>query len=236
MKTIAKTLTRWRTLLLLICSIVLAWMIWALLPTQEPSYHGHSLSQWAACVTTDDSADSDRFSATENEVREALVLLGTNNLPLLVRWIDWEHALGSRAVGAVFKVSPYWLLQSGIFDFMVTERRDLALSLRAMEVFRVLGPRAAPVVPRLTQLVMKRDPASGRGVLRALEHIGEPATPAIVSLVGSSKCPCRIDAVGLLWAHTNSLAVRAVLISAKSDPYLDVRRAAIHALNGEPSL
>jgi HEAT repeat protein len=186
-------------------------------------------------VTTDDSADSDRFSATENEVREALVLLGTNNLPLLVRWIDWEHTLKTRAVRAVFNVSPNWLLQSGIFDFMVTERRDLALSLRAMEVFRVLGPRAAPAIPRLTQLVMKRDPASGRSVLRAMEHIGEPSTPAIVSLASSSKCPCRIDAVGLLWAHTNSPAVRIVLISAKSDPDLDVRRAAIHALNGEPS-
>jgi hypothetical protein len=229
----AKILRRWRCLLLLIGSTLLVWLTWALVPTRGASYHGHSLSQWAACVTADDFADSDRFSATDDEVREALVLLGTNNLPLLVRWIDWEHTLKTRAVRAVFNVSPYWLLQSGIFDFMVTERRDLALSLRAMEVFRVLGPRAAPAIPKLLHLVMKRDPASGRSALRVLKLIGEPATPALFTLAGCSNNPCRIDAVILLWAHTNSPAARAVLIAAQRDPDIEVRRAAIHALNGE---
>jgi hypothetical protein len=184
-------------------------------------------------VSADDFADADRFSATHNEVHEALVVLGTNNLSLLVHWLDWQHTSKSRAVRALFDVSPHWLLQTGIFDFLVTERRDLALELRGMEVLRVLGPRAAPAIPRLTQLIMKRDPASARGLLRALEYTGEPSTHALVALAGSSKCPCRVDALGLLWAHTNSPAVRTVLISAKTDPDLDVRRAAIRALNGE---
>jgi hypothetical protein len=232
---IVKTLRRWRVLLLLICSAVTAWVIWAFLPGREPSYHGHSLSQWAACVSTNDFPDADRFSTTQDEVREALTLLGTNNLSLLVRWIDWEHTLKTRAKRALWDVSPSWLVQIGILDSLVTEMRDYDLSLRAVEVFRVLGLRAAPAIPRLTGLVMRRDAASGRSALRALELIGEPSTPAIVFLAGCSKCPCRVDALGLLWAHTNSPAVRTVLINAKSDPNSYVRGAAIHAFNGEPS-
>jgi hypothetical protein len=228
-----RILTRWRFLLLLICCTLLVWMNWALVPTREPRYHGHSLSQWAACVNADHFADSDRFPARDDEVREVLVLLGTNNLSLLVRWIDSEHTLKRRAVRALFQVSPHWLLQTGIFDFLVTERWDLALSQRAMEVFRVLGPRAAPAIPKLVQLVMKRDPPSGRGALRVLRLIGEPATPAILSLAGCSNTPCRIAALSLLWAHTNAPAARIVLTSAKRDPDIEVRRAAIHALNGE---
>jgi hypothetical protein len=203
-------------------------MVWALLPSREPSYHGHSFSQWAACVSADPE-DPDRFPATNDEVQEALVRLGTNNLSLLVRWIDY-YTVQHRIAGRLFEISPHWLLQTGVFDSLVTERRDLALSLRAVGVFRVLGPRAAPAIPKLTRAVMKHPESRA---LEALQLVGEPATPAIISVAGCSNSPCRIVALGLLWAHTNSPAARAVLLSAKSDPDIDVRRAAIHALNGE---
>ena len=232
MTAIRKILTWGSFLLLLVCSTLLFWMIWTLVPAREPSYNGHSFSQWAACVS-DDPTDPDRFSATDDEVRKALVLLSTNNLPLLVRWIDYDSNLKNRMVWRLFRISPHGLLQTGIFDFMVTERRDVALERRAEQVFRVLGPRAAPAIPKLTQVVMKRDPAAGRCALRALKHLGEESAPALISLAVCAKNPCRIDALGLLWAHTNFPAVRAVLISAKRDPDLDVRRAAIRALNGE---
>jgi hypothetical protein len=123
--------------------------------------------------------------------------------------------------------------QTGIFDFLLTERRGLSLSLRAVEVFRVLGPRAAPAIPKLTEVVMKREALFGRSALDALQDIGEQSTPAIISVAGSSNSPCRIIALSLLGTHTNSPAARAVLISAQRDPDLDIRRVAIAALKGE---
>src|SRR5260370_39865607 len=70
--------------------VALSAALWALRSRFDPSYKGHTLTQWTACAVPDEDEGGAPFVATEKEVREALFVLGINHLKLLVRWISYD--------------------------------------------------------------------------------------------------------------------------------------------------
>ncbi|PYJ92293.1 MAG: hypothetical protein DME23_27640, partial [Verrucomicrobia bacterium] len=72
-------LKRWKWIILIMCGVFALAMAWSIHPLREPVYHGCSMSEW---VARSRSADGSSFEPSE-EVREALVVIGTNNLRLL---------------------------------------------------------------------------------------------------------------------------------------------------------
>jgi hypothetical protein len=133
---------RRRILLFVLCSvaaITLAIFIWP--REREPEYNGAPLSKWL-----------ERYNVGQNvEAAKAIQHIGTNALPFLLRWIQyeppgWRYALDhlhTRLPSSVQKTrAVHWL-----FDDKAEERAD-----RAVSGFEVLGPEAAPAWPDLVHL------------------------------------------------------------------------------------
>ena len=78
------------------------------------------MSEW---VARSRSADGSSFEPSE-EVREALVVIGTNNLRLLVRFISYDP--GKSPFIPLFRVLPRRVNLMSIFDFVTEdeERRN----------------------------------------------------------------------------------------------------------------
>ena len=67
----------------------------------------------------------------------------------------------------------------------------------------------------------------GYRALHALDYIGEPSLPAIISTARLTNSASRFLAIRSLWAHTNSAEVRTFLNEALTDPDHHVREDAV---------
>jgi hypothetical protein len=83
-----------RILLASVASIMLAYLVWP--REREPEYNGAALSTWLArCGSTNQSESLAAVAAIRH--------IGTNALPFLIRWIQyepgWKDSLGRKILG-----------------------------------------------------------------------------------------------------------------------------------------
>src|SRR6266498_4012788 len=78
---------RRRKLWFLLGCAIAAVLLLTLWHEREPRYNGRSLSQWAALLDPVDRDEVERAQQADVAIRQ----IGTNGLPLLLRWIQYQE-------------------------------------------------------------------------------------------------------------------------------------------------
>ena len=196
------TSKRRKWLFLIVGSVAFVALIALLTRESEPSYLGKSLSHWVALYANEEwgrkAADHQGVSAFE-----AIQHIGTNGLPCLIRWIQYE----------------------GPLDAEVKQAQNATLA------FVPLGRDARTVIPDLMQILINTTSSNTETrAAYALTCIGKQAIPAIVAQLANTNPVARARVVLLLGRVAGS---DATLIQLLKNRYEDrdeaVRIAATNA-------
>jgi hypothetical protein len=156
--------------------LLAAAVILVALRSSEPTYQGKKLSFWieenriqSMLISQNDELAPRRTA----EARAAILAIGTNGLPHLIAWMQYQPpSWGSR-----FMAWAPLRLQSKV-DFALLSQTRAARVEGALRAFEVLGTNAASAIPALARLVEDTQ-HMGRARLTALtlNRLGPEATP-----------------------------------------------------------
>ena len=205
----------------------------------EPSYQGRTLSEWLT-VYEDNRVGPlvKRHPELSKQAKDAVHHIGTNALPLLVEWLDyepekWRYKVAD--VGARFGGNRLWRIVAG---------KRMVRSGYALNAFEILGPEAAQVIPALTNLLAGWRGDRTDAALMALMFIGEAGFPPLVSVVTNKTAPLayRISAAQRIAAPgmnpgTNTAWAAPPLLSCIDEPTMaPLAFSALGDLKIEPAL
>jgi hypothetical protein len=193
-----------RLYLLLLCATVALVMIVSLSRNHEPSCDGQSLSHWLVALT-DNSPEGDPERA-----EEAIRQIGTNAIPLLVRYGSYTpQPWRSAAVAAISAVGK-WLGR----PWGEPWNRSQARGEGALMALGILGPKAASAIPELTQLMNSpNDFERAKNATFALGHLGGESLPPLMTVLTNTQSPMRnFAALSLSLLGTNARPAVPILI------------------------
>lgn len=171
----------------------------------EPKYQGRTLSGWLADIEVY-SSHPDRESPSFLQASNAVVQIGTNGLPYLVEWIQYEPSMGYRVFGtaleSVVNWLPSWVIPDSFADW-VRRSGKFHRAGAAGYALEVLGPDLEPVIPQLAEIAKSsRSVWSRWSAIRALRAAGPQAWDEIVEVVaatnslGSGQALSGLDGMG----------------------------------------
>jgi HEAT repeat protein len=165
------------------------------------------------------------------EAADAIRHIGTNALPLLVRWIQepqdipfWKVSLYSR----VYRWNFQHPGRAELLEILIGRqmRPD-----RALSGFTILGLDARPAIPDLVQIVHSQTNASARYATSAMAYLGKDALTPLLNLATNQSSPLQGDAMVALgqMRYLGSEAHPAImtLLDCLDDPKLGVGAADI---------
>ena len=147
---------RRRLLLILlgsVASITLAILLWP--REREPEYKGLPLSTWLM-----------RYRDDAPQAIEAIRHIGTNALPYLVRWIQYERPAWRNSLFHLHSKLPSSMQKLGIFHWMINDQAEFRADL-AVEAFSTLGPKANPATDELLRLALAENSRAPNAQRRA---------------------------------------------------------------------
>ena len=217
---------RWRIVLVL-CALVVAVAAVAFWPGEmEPEYEGKSLSYWIK------ESERHRSEKETKQASEAVRQIGTNGLPLLLKWLQYEP---QSAKGVSFMVGR---LPSVVTDNFVMQgflESGRGRNYEAMMGFRLLGTHASPAIDELAGLVSHPSVVVASSAVRALGYIGEPAYPVLKTVVTDHKsAQARMQALFVMGLSknlgTNTVPAVVLFSQALNDTNAGVAGVAVFAL------
>lgn len=173
---------RWKVAIVLAAVGILAWFLSMFADIFEPHYGGHSLSYW---VARDDVYHES--SGEKREAEHAIRQIGTNALPLLLKWINYEDPKLlrptvelARRVGEKAPLPKHangWALANWMEDTTSAKRAN-----NSAEALSALGALATPILPDLIRL-LTNPPLSFTSIRVAsvLPAIGTNALPELIA-------------------------------------------------------
>jgi HEAT repeat protein len=205
-----------RRILLVSASLAVACILTMVLwpAEKEPVYEGKKLSAWVQQLN---NPLGEWGTATETiEAGNAIRSLGTNALPLLLRWVAYDPAPAKRAT--------YRLLKDWRFDSPSRSlQRQETRSGNAVAAFRCLGSNAISVLPQLNQIMTNS--SSRESSFRARDSLAfmhEPALPYLLTAFTNRQFRYRYDLPGLFSfmpaLGTDVKPAIPVLIASLKDP------------------
>jgi hypothetical protein len=215
----------WRIVLAL-AAMVLVFTLWP--APKEPESQGKRLSQWLFqwCYPRSQSACA--------EAANALAQIGTNAVPCLLEWIQYQPGYWRMRMDAVrLRLSPK-LRSSGSVSQAFKDWKEFKAA-SASEGFRILGQSAAAAVPDLT-LIAKNSLSWEVSIraMQALNGIGPSGLRGLTSIVADTNIDSRrrITAINQLprSGTTNSDFVVNCLTIATQDKDPNVAAIATHVL------
>jgi hypothetical protein len=163
----------WRILLIVVACGVLAVVTVLVWPGEkEPEYQGKRLSEWMQVA----GGSLPETAEHKAQRAEAIRHMGTNSLPWLLRWIEFEPPVWRERYRGTLSRLPQPIARR----LWNGDR----LADKATWAFTVLGPAAAPAVPELSRIVT--DPSKGAGrycATYALAGIGKEGLPALLAVL-----------------------------------------------------
>lgn len=152
---------------LLALLVVAAWLS----EPREPVQDGRALSLWLEELVSP-------FGERRDPARQAVMRLGTNAVPFLIRALQTpDPAFGSAATGSR-KYLPrqlwVWVMRLARPRAGIDRRWPAAVALAA------LGPAAAPAVPALGNAIHDRDPRVSAAAIEALRMVGPGGLKVVV--------------------------------------------------------
>jgi len=210
-----------RLIWLLLCLGVGAVLTAALFRSHDPVYEGKNLTEWFKEITV--GSDLDRTPAARNAIRA----MGTNALPTLMKWIDYEPSgvrmKVNRMYAWLFRRAPGARLR-GDYE---SRRADWAIwGLKA------LGPDAGAGIVDLNHILT--DTNRDRSVWRAagvLGSLGELGTPVLMT--GLTNQDARVRMLSLLnvgRSGTNASRAVPALLNLLEDRSPTTRNMASNAI------
>jgi hypothetical protein len=152
---------------------------------REPEYNGKKLSEWIEAM--------DGMYSSENV--DAIQQIGTNALPLLLKWIQYEQPSWRKRGYIVYSKLPSRLQRSATGDWILGLEFE-SRKLGARNAFYHLGPQASNAVPDLYVLTL--NPRTSQKAFECLEAIGDPAVPALNRLTDAADGRIRTRAFEVL--------------------------------------
>lgn len=180
---------RWRICLLIGCLFSgLGFTVFE--SANEPAYNGHPLSYWLDQVDLTSSATP---TPLQGDAREAVQHIGTNAIPLLLRWmastnggllagdsvLDAFRILGPSARGAIPELAGLATNQPDRVLFpkgWSNPDMMIGVSSGPLQALGYIGPEALPVL--LNILTNSRSPGLRFGAIQAIQSMGPNAAAA----------------------------------------------------------
>ena len=177
---------------LVLCSILMlfgcavaatAWLLFR--EVHEPSYNSKSLSDWLVAY-----GEASRFYPRPHAADEAIRHIGSNAVPYLLTWLQYEDSLWLRRCAFTLNKAPvgFRCPATNISAWIVNNhiRRNKRYGV-AIWGFGIIGSDARSAVPTLAALAVdyKRPRVASRAV-RVLQDLGTNALPAMPLLLRSS--------------------------------------------------
>ncbi len=175
----------WIGLVAVIVGAITAVGFW---PAQkEPEYQGTKLSEWVAMTE-----ESPHLPIVET----AIITIGTNNIPLLLHWLDYKQSKIREWVDDHSDSMPDKL------KFLVRNRADERADA-AETVFRVLGMRATAAIPELLRQAPQHVEASDMRAFICLCYMGEASFPAVARMATNKQSAARGQAAWCVGSMEN---------------------------------
>jgi len=151
---------------------------------KEPEYNGKKLSEWLAVQREQ-----------PEEVTRAVRAIGTNGLPFLVKWAEFQIPNWQISILRVYTKLPGQMQSGSVATWMGWNERTMrAYSTRF--AFRVLGADGASVVPELSRFIKNPRNRSPADAATALAYAGgRDALPILLAIVQDKTSPARRWAV-----------------------------------------
>jgi hypothetical protein len=182
---------------------------------REPSYRGHSLSEWLQAPPS-------------LEARTAIRAIGTNAIPTLLHWLS--HNPPHWRTNLTFLDRKY--LPTSISDFLDQPDHDIA-----RQAFFMLGTNALPAVPALVKLMSQTDaPETAVRATYSLGYLGPQALPYLEDALSSTNPAQRaaiLNSIGDMYYRRAGSADDCLppLLKARFDADPFVRRTATNNIN-----
>jgi hypothetical protein len=157
---------------------------------REPVYQGKKLSWW---ITTPPSTGTPQGVAIRK--------IGTNGLPWLLDWAQYERPTWERKVTSVSR-SLHVNYQPG------AKKAELAKA--AWLGLQILGRQASPAIPELVRMTGNRHLAMQ--ALETMRFIGPAAVPALMGALTNRDAMVRVKAAGCIIGMRNSGAKASILV------------------------
>ena len=168
---------RKRRILLIVVGVVVLVSLGALVlwpSSREPEYGGKRLSEWVELY--DDGASPQ--SSDSRKAGDAIRAIGTNALPYLVKWIQWEPPRLETALNSIVgKFSP----NTTVYVHPVPSPDSAAVA------FRALGPGAEPAIGRLTTRLLGPRPQTAARAAKALAGLGALGLPPLLEVLTNTQ-------------------------------------------------
>jgi hypothetical protein len=173
----SKPRKRKRLGVVLLCALVVGVAAIAFWPgPKEPEYKGKKLSEWLAIYANSDLPSEHEASA------DAVKAIGTNALPFLVRWVEYDTPGWRTDLARITAKLPAWMGKRAITLWLAGNDK-LMRANAAYFGFSVLGEGAAPAIPELDQFIRNPKNRNPRFACKALAGIGRDGlTPLLVAL------------------------------------------------------
>ena len=168
---------------------------WLTRGPRDPVYDGRPLSAWLQQYQVNGVINLDRTEQTlhaDTEADEALRKIGTNAVPLLLRWIQaHDSALKLNLVNLVGKQQ--WV--------KIHYTRAETLNMEAARAFGTLGSRASNAVPELIKIYSRNiSDDSEDAIVYSLGYIGPSASNAVPLLLMQAGRTNDYFRIGAIWA------------------------------------
>ena len=175
-------LGRRKLLILLVCAAMAAGVV-ALWPKgREPEYNGKKLSEWLRDYRP---VHQRMVPVASEEAADAVRHIGTNGLPILVKWIQetkeppkWKEKM----LELFDRISP----KSTDRLFEVFAGRELR-DWRAVWGFEILGEEARSAIPDLVRVANSGNKEAASSAIRALGYLGKDALPPLLGLASKNE-------------------------------------------------
>jgi hypothetical protein len=169
---------------------------------QEPSYQGKTLSQWLR--TYQDSRHKDQRAA------DAVHHIGTNALPYLLKWVDyemptWRQDLLRVTAGPAYALGGFRLV--GLLSGEKQVRANLGLA-----GFEILKEEASSAVPQLSRKLGRwKLTNTSHSTLTALMFVGKDGLPTLITVLTNNSNPqwVRVSAAAKIGAPGMTLGTNA---------------------------
>jgi hypothetical protein len=184
----------------------------------EPTYKGANIHEW--------------LKRESPQTRQALLILGTNNLSLLTRRLAYDSTRDKK-LGLYLTIHHHFPVGSLVYRFLSKWAfRDMALADEAQTVLEKLGPAASPAVPELVRIAKESGNNPASRAVSVLAAVGEQGWTELISFTEQQNSDLAIPALLRLAAHTNVLAVRQGLTNALGSTNTTISEQARNILSG----
>lgn len=165
-------------IILAVCLLVVICLIAFWPGEHEPEYKGKKLSQWLALQNDH-----------PEEVDTAVRAIGTNALPILIKWAEFQLPAWRFRLFKLYTKFPSPLRHPSLAGFIADDKQQVR-AYNSVFGFQVLGTNVSSAAPELIRFLSDKRNQGRETVALALAYVGGPnSLPALLAAVQDKTTP-----------------------------------------------